>query len=113
MGETAGSFTAESRQKHTPPTDLIGQALQELDPLICAERIKDCVSTIKTIALQWDHRRMQYPEHFVAVVEEEPETGVRLLRSLDTEAGQRLSSQVESSRFAELPQYNLDLWWWW
>lgn len=68
----------------------------------------DCVDTVKTIRLTWDYMSFGGSVYFAGVVEEHE--GVRRLRILDKEAGRRLSSEVDSSWSADLPQYDFNSW---
>lgn len=71
-------FNSPPVQQNTETPHPMTLALQALNPIICAQRIMECVSTVKTIALEWDHG--PHPGQFVAVVEEEE--GVQSLTPL-------------------------------
>lgn len=81
-------------------------AVQALDPTVYAQRIMECVSTIKTIVLEWDHRPR--PGCFIAMVEEED--GVQMLQHW---AAPESKYETEDSWSRDLPpdQYGFPAHW--
>lgn len=108
MDEADDSVIVIRREKPPHPTTLV---LRQLDPAVWAQQILDCVSSIKTIVLEWDHGYASdfRANYFVAVAEEQE--GVQRLRVLDIEEGWRLSEKIERSWLAGLPQHDFRLYW--
>lgn len=68
-------------------------ALQLLDPIRCAGKILERLSSVQTIILEWDHG--SHPSKFAAVVEQEE--GGRTLKVLGKEAAENMQEQIEES----------------
>lgn len=102
--EDAGDDGWTPRDPSTRSPHPMTLALQRMVPMVCAQRILGRMSTVETIALDWDHGFPQsVGKLFVAVVKEEEEGGGPSLRTLESKAACALTSQIETSWYTDIP----------